>query len=370
MAMDPGGEPAPPPARLPAAFVFVLVCCWAQVIWVLARLTLGIPEHGEFLVFECALAGACLLVAVGIHARNNAGRLVLIALLTGMLTSAALSGMFVGILWARNGTRLDAGDVWFRVVLGAAILLSLWLYYRLLGQVRGIPARMQFARCGANSDSMAKENGKETLAIWAGVVLGVAGQALAWRETGALKDLLGPGPETGVPALAVSSTVPAGESPVYREHGFEDFAFRVRLDTNEWQEVSIDRMKNRGILTFLVMVPAGSVTVPGGSDHCSLVAERTTGGGSDADRLADMLGRAEKESRMIVSRGSVDVSGKRVPCVVSRKAKPDKIDRFSAECRWSHSDVEFWLTMRSGSENPLDVPRFQHFLRGIELVTP
>lgn len=348
-------------ARLPAALIVIAACCWLEVALVAARLATGTSDPRN-LVYDCGSAGVALLVALGIHARRNAARLFLIVCLTALLIAVALMGIYLAVLWGRAGVPHGGWGEPFAVALAAASLLLLWLYCRLLGTLCGAAARAWFVRRGADPEAMERERWKERLAGGAGLVAGVFFLAAFWGERGPFGELLGRG-RGAVPAAVTAPEGSAGAVPAYKEYGFADFGFRVRLDTNEWQEISTERMKNREILTFLVMIP-------GGRDYCSLWADRAAGRGSDAERLAGMVRHAEKGSRMIVSRGSAHVSGKRVPCVVSRDPRPGAKDRFSAECRWFHAGVEFWLTMRSGSQNPLDVPRFQHFLSGIELGEP
>lgn len=340
--------------RLPAAFVFIVICCGLGVIPALRDLAFG--RGAEIVLPDIAAAGACLLVALGIWARNNVIRLFLILLLTGCLVSSVLSGVFCVWLMTRGVSLPGSGGVLVVILLISGVLLLPWFYWRLLIGVRSESARRQFAGCGQDPAATAREKKKEWAAICVGALL--VGAMFARVLRGLER------PEASLTSRSKSVGLPPRE----REYRFDDFGCRIRLDDNLWKCGSAERdVYGGGKVRSLSF--GGVATGSGERSGFVFIAGTGTSFVKGADAmLVDLIEGYEKRSWKIVAKSRSLISGIWVPCVVARNPKQESDDQFRAEWRWHHAGVDITLVVHSGSENLLGERPVQRLLTGIEMV--
>ncbi len=163
------------PKRLPAALVFIEWCCWLTIVITSIRLLSGRWNETNP-VIEIFCAGLALYIALGIRARDNIARLVVISVLTAggirAITTPAEMMFQSGDSLSDIMTSPVLAKVWLLFVI--AFALTVWLYVRLLQQIRSVDARIQFVSFCQGEHDVDKELAKERIAIWIGVIFAAA----------------------------------------------------------------------------------------------------------------------------------------------------------------------------------------------------
>lgn len=171
---------------------FIAFWCWLSVAFCVAELFFGLFGLSELAIssepdgiLNILLAGLAFYVALGINARANGARLVLIVLLVSGAVGMVLFPIAFGVGTLMHDGMPEGIELFSFLILFLFVpVLLVLLYSGLLRDVLGEETRKQFLDLSKDSALLAEELLKEKKAIRIGVLFGLAGTLMNfyWRE--------------------------------------------------------------------------------------------------------------------------------------------------------------------------------------------